>query len=856
MGMPVWRTLAVALAVAVTATGAAGQVPTFSEVVGHDFGERITQHHQMVRYLERLAETSPRVAIRRLGRSWEGREFVVAIVTAPENHARIEEIQRTALTLYDPRHIPESGDASLLAEQPAIVWFGGSIHGFELSGAEGALKLLQHLTTRDDAATREVLRRTVVLIDPMLNPDGRDAFANINHERIGRLPSGNLDDWSNDFSGWQALSFRTGHYFFDNNRDWYAQTQRATRARAAFLQEWQPQVAVDMHEMGPNVEFYFDPPGDPTNPYFPDFSLRWFKTFGDAYAAAFDSAGFEYMTRERYNYFYPGYTSNRAYAGGAVAMLFEQASTRGLALERADETVRTLADALEQQYVAAWTATRVAATNRDRLLAEYLASQRDVIASGGRGIRRYLIDPTGGDRFLLEEVLRMLRRNGIEADMLSSPVALNNVRDRAGRSVGRRQFPVGTIVIDAAQPTGRLIRTLFEPGTPIPDEFVAEARARVERAENPRFYDITAWSIPLLFDLAGFSTSDARALETTDARAPDARWPGRASYAYVLDGRDAATAAALHHLRSRGFRVAVLTAPSRIDGQAIASGAGIVRVGQNDEDVHEAVQEIVEALDIPTLALATGHSDSGFPALGSGDETFNLKPSRVAILAEDGIQGYSFGWAWFTLDRQYRIPVTVLKTRSVAGTRLERYDVLVVPSAVPAALRTALGEDGLDRLGRWVRDGGTMVTIGGATDFARSQFELALRSWYDEEDNENAQRLSVPGAIFNVQLDNQHWAAAGYVGSVPALVNSSRIYLAPDGAPNARRRVIGTYTTKLSGHAWPESLDRLPGAVYAYEERVGSGRVIAFAEDVNFRGYHRGTNRLFLNAVVLGPSAP
>lgn len=865
MGMVVGRAIFMVAAGTALLVGRAGaQVPTFEQAVGHAFGARITQHHEMVHYLERLAETSPRVTVERLGESWEGRVFLVAIVTAQENHARLEAIRTANGRLADPRGLESDEAATLIADQPAVVWFGGSIHGFELSGSEGALKLLEHLTTRNDPATMEVLRNTVVLIDPMLNPDGRDAFAHINHEYIGREPSPNRDDWSNDFSGWQALKFRTGHYFFDNNRDWFAHTQPVARDRVAFFMRWPPQVAVDMHEMSPDVEFYFDPPGDPANPYFPAFSLRWFETFGDAYAAAFDSAGFEYMTRERYNYFYPGYTSSRAYQGGAVAMLYEQASTRGLTLTRGDGTVRTLADALEQQYLAAWTATRVAAGNRERLLREYLDSKRAAISDGRRGIRRYLVDPREGDPGLVRELVHLLARNGVEIDVLGGETRLSGVRDRTGRALGQRTFPTGTFVVETAQPTGRLIGTLLEPETPIPEDFLRLARTRVERAENPRFYDITGWSLPLLFNLGVYGTTDGRALTTASAAHPEPEGatdggPERASYAYLLDGSNAATAAALYHLKARGYRAAVLTAPSRIDGQAVASGTGIVRVGQNDSTMHAAVRDVARRYGIAVRAVATGLADSGFPALGSGDHTFNLKPSTIAILAEDGVQGYSFGWAWYTLDRQYEIPVTVLKTRSVAGTELERYDVIVVPSGSSTQLATALGEDGLERLKRWVQDGGTLVTIGGSTDFARTQFELALRSWYDTDDGKDAQRFNVPGAIFRTELNKRHWATAGYDGDLPVLVGSSRIYLAPDGAPNRRRRVIATYAAtapRIAGHAWPESLDRLAGAVFAYEERVGGGRVIIFAEDVNFRGYHRGLNRLFLNAVVLGPSAP
>ncbi|MBI1966552.1 MAG: hypothetical protein HYS40_01040 [Gemmatimonadetes bacterium] len=841
------------------------QAPAFREVAGHAFGERITLHHEMVRYLERLAATSPRVRVVEQGWSWEGRKLLLAVVTAPENHARLDSIRLNSLRLADPRATPPEQAAAIIRAQPVIVWFGGSIHGFELSGSEGALKLLERLTTRDDSATLAVLRSAVVLIDPMLNPDGRDAFAHRNHENIGRVPSADRNDWSNDFTPWQALQFRTGHYYFDTNRDWFAHTQRETRDRMATLHAWRPQVAVDMHEMGADNEFYFDPAGEPVNPHFPGFAVRWFQTFGAAYAQAFDSAGFEYMTRERYNYFYPGYTSNRGYHG-AVAMLFEQGSSRGLALERADGTVRTLTAALEQQYVAAWTAVRVAVRNREALLREYYESQRQAVAAGEAGApRRYLILDEG-DRGLVRELVRLLERNAIEVGVLREEVRLANTRDRTGAVAGTRAFAAGTFVVEAAQPAGRLLRALLEPHVPLPDPFLRRARAYVERDENPRFYDITAWSLPLLFNVAVYATADARALPVAPRAEPaPPGGPGeRAAYAYLLDGAEVGSVAALYQLRTRGYRVGVLTAPSRIGALRVAGGTGIVRVGQNDSTVHAAVREVAARLGVTVTPVATGLSDSGFPALGSGDFTFNLEPPKIAILAEEPIQGYSFGWAWYTLDRQYEIPTAILRVRSLGSTALERYNVLVIPAASSEALVTAVGRAGIDRVRRWVREGGTLVTIGEASEFARDTAGLglvALRSWYDSGPTRRAQRFAVPGAIFRVTLDRERWLAAGYdAGEFPALVNSSRLYLPPDGAPSSSRRVVARYprdgALKLSGHAWPESLERLPGAVFAYEERVGQGRVIVFAEDPNFRGYWRGANRMFLNAVVLGPSAP
>ncbi|MDX1578325.1 MAG: M14 family zinc carboxypeptidase, partial [Gemmatimonadota bacterium] len=189
---------------------AVAQVPTYEDVVGRPFGERLTEHHEMVTYLRAVAEASPRVSVVSQGTSWEGRELMLAVVTSPENHARLEEIRRASLRLDDPRTASAEEAGSLIETQPVIAWFGGSIHGNESSGAEGALMLLEHLSTRDDAATLEALDDVIVLIDPVLNPDGRDAWAQFNHRRVGRDPSPETDDWSNDATGWEGTGFRTG----------------------------------------------------------------------------------------------------------------------------------------------------------------------------------------------------------------------------------------------------------------------------------------------------------------------------------------------------------------------------------------------------------------------------------------------------------------------------------------------------------------------------------------------------------------------------------------------------------------------------------------------------------------------
>lgn len=856
---------AFALILLISTTGPlVAQPQSFSEISGHDFGERITESHQMISYLNHVAETSDRAELLELEvKTWDRKPQAMLIVSAPENMQRLDEIQENARQIRDPRATSRSEMEQLRENQPAIVYLGGSIHGFELSGAEAILKYLEHVvTSQDDEQVDEILRNSVILFDPIINADGRDAFAQYNHQRTGRLPNPSRDDWVNDVTSWEGLQFRTSHYFFDINRDWFAQTHRETAARAPIFQLWAPQVGVDAHEMGADVEFYFEPPTDPVAPFFPDYTSRWHEEFGDAYAEAFDRERYEYMTRERYNFFYPGYTTSYLSYQGAVGMLFEQGSSRGLAIERADKSVRTLSDAINQQYTATEALVQLSSERREDLITEYYEAHDEAIQDGEDGNRRYLIKPEG-DPNHLAEAINLLMRSGVEVHRLNEETRLRNVSDRTGEELGRHTFPEGTYVIEAAQPRNRFIRTMLEAQTPVPEPFLEEARARIDRGENPRFYDITSWSIPMLFNLQGYSSRHGTSLDYELLESPvrtEVELPERAEYAYLIDGNQAAGIAALHRLRKQGYRGAMLQKPTRIEGEHYASGTVIFRTGQNPESLHDSIRLMADTYVLDINPVDTGLADDDYPSLGSGD-VIPVKETDIALIAGHPMHGYSFGWAWFTLDRQYKIDQNILYAHSLGDKDLSEWDTLVMPALTDTSqFNSYLGDTGKQRLRNWVQDGGTLVAIGNATDYVREQLGIGeLISYYDQEDNQDAQRFDVPGAFYEVQPDTHRWLRSGYEQQLPFLVFSDRVYFYEDQPPSAARRnvlKITDDTPRLSGHAWDESGERLPGATVLYEERSGSGRVIMFAEDPNFRGYWRGADRLFLNAVLVGPSAP
>ena len=364
---------AMVIQLGVSQSAIAQSVPTFKEVNGFEIGERLVRHRDARDYLNALAETSDRVSVETIGMSWEGRELMLATVTSPANHSRLDEILAGNRALDDARTTTPERALELAAEHPVTVLFTATIHGFELSPTEGMMRLLERLTTESDSGTLAVLDNAVIAIQPIANPDGRDAFVNENHARIGRTPNPSRADWNNDYTSFEALRYRTTHYFFDPNRDWFANTQPETRAIAEAVRRLRPHVAVDVHEMGTDNSFYFDPPAKPYG-LTPEYALTWYEKFGAAHAAAFDRAGFEYFGRDFYNYFYPGYSEAYNNLQGAVGMLYEQGAPRGLAIDRRDGSVLTMKDASLHQYTAAWAALELATGERQQLLSDYHAS--------------------------------------------------------------------------------------------------------------------------------------------------------------------------------------------------------------------------------------------------------------------------------------------------------------------------------------------------------------------------------------------------------------------------------------------------------------------------------------------------
>ena len=847
-------------------------IPTLEAVVGHKPGDAITTPDQIGRYLEALAQAAPdRTRLVQYATSWEGRPLQYLLIGSAERIARLDDVRRGIQTLASA-----SAEADrLIAELPVIVWLLHGVHGNEISSGDAALAEAYHfLAARGDADVDLTLREALLIIDPMQNPDGRQRF--VTHNLLGRAAEPDPEPLSAEHDEpWPGG--RSNHYLFDMNRDYFALSQPETQGRAKVMLEWFPQVVVDLHEMGGNSTYYFAPPAHPLNPMITPAQQKWFDVFGRANASVFDQRGFGYFVREVYDSFYPGYGESWPIFHGAIGMTYEQASARGLAFRREDGTLLTYKDGVTHHFTAAVTTAITAARNRERMLRDFLDYRRSAVAMGQQGTREYLIPP-GNDA----------ARAGRLAALLASQGILVRRADE-GFQTGGRAMPAGTYIVPLAQPAGRLARNLLDPDVKMDDAFLKEQERRRRERLPDQIYDVTAWSLPLVFDLEVVASDRATTVRSTpvDARAPIAQsQPSSATpLGYLLPWGSGAAGVVAEALRG-GIRVHSADESFTHRGRRYEAGTAFVRIAGNVDTAAVRLQEIARRHQAELVPISETWTDEGI-SLGSG-RVATLKEPRVLLAWDAPTSSLSAGWARYILERRFGQRVTAMRVSTLQTFSMADYDVLVLPSA-----NYTFSEDALRRLRDWIRNGGTLITLAEASRWAaRDRVALLstdtlLRDGSPERDEQQGQGQqsgqqsgggtkpdpnkpfeydkaiqpererpeNLAGAVLRVKLDRNHWLTAGLDDQIQAIVEGARVF-APLKLDAGRNVGIYENTERLvaSGLVWKEAQPLLAQRSFLMHQPMGRGHVIAFAEDPNYRAFAEATQLLFINAVLLGPA--
>ena len=834
---------------AVPAAGQTGSVPSPADVLGYELGARFTDHGAIVRYVDAVVTAAPdRTRLHEYGTSTEGRPLLQLAVGRADLLARLDEIlaanaELTALETTEARA------RAIAADNPAIVYFSYGIHGNESSSSEAALYTIWDLL-RGAPEVAGVLDSVIVVIDPAVNPDGRERYVQWYRQARGVTPNPRPAAREHH-EPWPGGRFN--HYLFDLNRDWAWATQQETRARIATWPRWNPQVHVDFHEMSAEASYFFFPAAAPINPLYPSHILAWGERFGAANAAAFDQHGWAYFTAESYDLFYPGYGDSWPALLGTIGMTYEQAGSgrAGLVYERRDDTLLTLADRAQHHRTTGHATLRTAALGKSDLLLDYAAFHRDV----GRDHPDILLVPDA-DGGRLRALASLLATQGIAIEQATREFSVD-ARPHAG-TPARGRFPAGTLLIRARQPRGLLAATLLRPDVTLDATFS---------------YDVSAWSLPFAFGVEAHSVGRAPAgpwapyapsvqgdpvAGQTTASTARAAVPA-ATYGWVLPASFESWKAVARYVRAGG-RATVIGDPIRIAGQSFAAGAIFLpRLGVDSFDVRIARASLSPA----AVPIATGRTSEG-PDLGTG-ESYSVRAPRVALLSGQGVSPTSLGAHWFFLDRTLGLDYDLLDADRVARTELRDYDVIIAPELA----RSALGDAGVEALTAFVRSGGTLIAVGSAARSVGAPLaEIELREPEEHPEEARLERAlrgrelreleafeeDVPGTILRTRLDTAHPLAFGAGtgdGDLHILHSGGAVF-----EPNEDFETVAHFPAgleKVSGVISARNLATLSRASWLAMRDVGSGRVILFADDPLFRHFWYGTFQPFTNALLLGP---
>ncbi|MCC7376050.1 MAG: hypothetical protein IT581_15435 [Verrucomicrobiales bacterium] len=948
-------------------------VPSLADLLGFPGGERAVTSAEIDKCLKAWATALPdRTRLVEYARSHEGRPLHYLILTSPKNLTRLDEIEADIRRLGDPRSTDPSQAEAIIGRTPPVAWFAATIHGDETEGSDAALILAHHLLAATTDEVRTLLDSLVIIIDPLMNPDGRDRFVKMIAEHRGATP--NLDDQSLLHAGYWPWG-RGNHYLFDLNRDYLFAVHPETRGRIREMGRWNPMLFIDAHGMGPQETHLFSPPREPINPNIPQHRRAWEEPLSREQARAFDQRGLVYYTGEWAEEWYPGYTDSLATYRGGIGILYEQARIAADGVRRPEGRVLSYRESVMHHVIGAVANLNSVRLHARELLSGYRATRQLAVDPNGPYARRtFAVLPTA-NRSRQQALIDILQLHGFELHRATRDLGPLAVTDQMGRSLTNVTVPAGSLLIPNRQPLAHLLAAFLEFDPHLSPKALEEERREVLRTGGSRMYDSTAWNLTEMFGLPSLTIADdlprdAEPIPSHDnvgvvpGAGPAAPDPGGPPpVAWIFDGADDLAVTVGARLLERGVQVRAALKDFRFDDHAFARGSILVTRLDNRTfagDLTQAVHVAAAESGLAAVAVQTGLGAGELPDLG-GSYFQRLEPLRVATAGREGASFTDYGSVWFTLDHRLAIRHSQLDLNNLGD--LDRYNVLILPETEADAMTPAR-----ERLKDWVKNGGTLVAIGGtAAAFIRedagfskvrdlpsvlaklADYELVVqREWlgrigampsptniwayqaatkieypwqstagtYPEEKElkkrDAWQALFMPaGAILATRIDTNHWLTAGCPEPLPILAGKGPVLMTADGAEAPVRfgylvdaptnsvssnvitaslpagatgqsvtntpgdaaskdekekdkaeaarvgwAALPTGTAmqlRMSGLLWPEAAHRLANSAWVTRESLGRGQVILFASSPTHRAGARGAERVFLNAVVLGP---
>jgi hypothetical protein len=675
------------------------------DLLGFPIGSRVADPTQIHSAIMHWAGQSDRLQVVEYARTHEGRPLVAVFISTPSVLNELDTIKQNIEQLANPLKTSDSEASKLIDSLPAVAWMAYSIHGNETSGADAALTAIYHLIASEDKDVQDLLDNMVVVIDPMMNPDGRARFAKSLEQYRGTAP--NVDDQSLLHRGDWPYG-RTNHYFFDLNRDFFYLTQPETVGRVEMINDWRPQLMIDGHEMGSQDTYLMGPPRQPLNQNIDPNLQKWAKTFARDQSSAFDKKGWRYYTGEWFENWYPGYSNYSEYRG-TMHILYEQSRMAEDGVRRPEGTVQTYIESVHHQFVSTLANLKTLDKNSKAMYRDYWQGRKNNVSSKGKFANRTYVLMANDNVGRTSALVSRLQAQDINVYVADKDIEVDRATTQLGEVKEDLIIPKGSLVIPNRQPEAPLIAAIMEFDAGVNDAVLLEERQKTLRDGSSLMYDTTAWNLTMMYGLESLTVPEniTRNVSPYSPNTPSHAFVDNA-IAWIVDGADDRSVAFAARLMERGVHVRYIDRDSEFQDTTFNRGSIAVTVtdNPNKKDLAQTIKQTADELKISVTATTSGFGEGDLPEWG-GKHFDLLTQPQIAILSHGNFASYDVGATWYSLDTHLGIRHSQIDVNSLNRTDLRRYNVIILPTSYGA-----LDKQKQTLLDEWVKNGGTLIAHG------------------------------------------------------------------------------------------------------------------------------------------------
>ena len=717
-----------------------------------NYGDRVASPSQIHDAINTYKNQSDKLKVVTYGYSHEGRPLHALFISSPENLNNLEDFKDKLSRLSDPRVTNNRQAKEIIESLPAVAWMSYSIHGNETSGSDAALGLIYHLIADNSPKTLNMLKNMVIIIDPIMNPDGRARFVKSLEQYRGTAP--NYDDQSLIHTGDWPYG-RTNHYYFDLNRDWFYLTQPETQGRVALINKWRPQILVDAHEMGAQDTFMTGPAREPINKNMDKDLLKWGNVFAQNQGSEFDKRNWRFYTGEWHEDLYPGYSFYVNFRG-TLGILYEQSRMAEDGVRRPEGTIQSYKESVHHQFVSSLVNLNTLLKNTKEMYKDFWDGRKLNISKDTKWANQsFVILPTK-NKSRLNTLAKKLQSQDIEIYINSEEIDVVNVLKQTGDVENQYTIPKGSMIIPNRQPEAPLIAAILEFDAEIDNDVLTKEREETLKDGSSIMYDTTAFNFTMMYGLEAVTVPEnlSKNLLLWEPSSIDLEVEDDAIM-WAVNGENDASVSFAARLMEQDIQLRIVDKEIELSNKMLSRGSVVVIAMDNPKisNLTSLIKNTAQDLNISVTSLFTGFGPEELPDWGGRHFRLLNKP-QIAILSHEGFSSYDVGVSWWSLDHHLGIRHSQINTSMIGYADLRRYNTLIMPSGY-----RNLNQNEISVLKDWIKQGGTLIANNASTRMLISDNSISnIRNIADSFENSHEYNVKLQREFLanNVVIDNNY----------------------------------------------------------------------------------------------------